>query len=81
LRRDAANLLKQLKENDEPLIITQRGRATAVIIGVDAYEKFAHEKEILRLLAKGDKEIEAGKGYDLDSVLAEADILLAGDLS
>jgi prevent-host-death family protein len=76
LRRDAANLLKQLKENDEPLIITQRGRATAVIIGVDAYEKIEHEKEILRLLAKGDREIEAGKGYDLDSVLAEADNLL-----
>ena len=81
LRRDAAHLLKQLKENDEPLIITQRGRAAAVIIGVDAYEKFEQEKEILRLLAKGDKEIEAGKGYDLDSVLAEADILLAGDPS
>ncbi len=55
LRRDAAHLLKQLKENDEPLIITQRGRAAAVIIGVEAYEKFEQEKEILRLLAKGDK--------------------------
>ena len=79
LRQDAAKLLKQLKKNEEPLIITQRGRATAVILGVDAYEKLQHEKEILRLLAKGDREIEAGKGYDLDSVLAEADSLLAGD--
>ena len=79
LRQDAAKLLKQLKKNDEPLIITQRGRATAVILGVDAYEKLQHEKEILRLLAKGDREIEAGKGYDLDSVLAEADSLLARD--
>ena len=52
--------MKQLKENDEPLIITQRGRATAVIISVDAYEKLEQEKEILRLLAKEDKEIEAG---------------------
>lgn len=81
LRQDAARLLKQLKKSDEPLIITQRGRATAVIIGVDAYEKLEREKEILRLLAKGDREIEAGQGYDLDSVLAEADSLLAGDPS
>ena len=81
LRQDAAKLLKQLKKSDEPLIITQRGRATAVIIGVDAYEKLEHEKEILRLLAKGDREIEAGKGYDLDSVLAEADSLLAKEPS
>lgn len=81
LRQDAANLLKRLKKTDEPLIITQRGRATAVIIGVDAYEKLEHEKKILRLLAKGDREIEAGKGHDLDSVLAEADALLARDSS
>jgi len=81
LRQDAAKLLKQLKNNDDPLIITQRGRATAVIIGVDAYEKSEHEKELLRLLAKGDREIEIGEGYDLDTILAEADDLLTKNLS
>jgi len=81
LRQDAAKLLKQLKNNNDPLIITQRGRATAVIIGVDAYEKSEHEKELLRLLAKGDREIEMGEGYDLDAVLAEADDLLTKDPS
>ena len=81
LRQDAAKLLKQLRNSKEPLIITQRGRASAVIIGVDAYEKSENEKELLRLLAKGDREIEAGQGYDLDTVLAEADALLAKDSS
>lgn len=76
LRQDAARLLKRLKNSTEPLIITQRGRATAVIIGVDAYEKSEHEKEVLRLLAKGDREMEIGEGYDLDTVLSEAHALL-----
>ena len=80
LRQGTAKLLKQLNESDEPLIITQRGRAAAVMIGVEAYEKFEHEKELLRLLAKGDKEIELGEGYDLDTVLSEADELLAKEL-
>ncbi len=35
-----------------------------------------NNSEILRLLAHGEKEIEAGKGYDLDAVLAEADAVL-----
>jgi hypothetical protein len=35
-----------------------------------------HELELLRLLARGEEEIEAGKGYDLDTVFAEADALL-----
>lgn len=37
-----------------------------------------HERQLLRLLAKGDREIAAGKGYDLNAVLADADELLAG---
>jgi hypothetical protein len=43
---------------------------------MEAYKHSQHELEILRLLARGEKEIEAGKGYDLDEVLAEADTLL-----
>ncbi|MBW2557931.1 MAG: type II toxin-antitoxin system Phd/YefM family antitoxin [Deltaproteobacteria bacterium] len=81
LRQDAANVLKKLRENKEPIIITQRGRAAAVIIGVEAYEKSEHDKKILRLLAKGEKEIEIGEGYDLDDVLAEADLILSQEPS
>jgi len=81
LRQDAAKVLKKLRDNKEPIIITQRGRAAAVIIGVEAYEKSEHDKELLRLLARGDKEIEIGEGYDLDSVLAEADLLLSQEPS
>jgi prevent-host-death family protein len=79
LRQDAAKVLKKLRNTKEPLIITQRGRAAAVMIGVDAYEKSEHEKELLRLLARGEREIEIGEGYDLDIVLAEADSLLTKD--
>jgi prevent-host-death family protein len=81
LRQDAAKILKQLRENNEPLIITQRGRAAAVMIGVAAYEKSEHDKELLRLLANGDREIEIGEGYDLDAVLSEADSLLTKEPS
>ena len=79
LRQDAAKVLKKLRNNKEPLIITQRGRAAAVMIGVDAYEKSEHEKELLHVLARGEREIEIGEGYDLDDVLAEADSLLTKD--
>ena len=77
LRQDAAKILKQLNKSNDHFIITQRGRAAAVMIGVEAYEQSEHEKELLRLLAKGDREIELGEGYGLDTVFAEADALLA----
>jgi len=78
LRQDAANILKKLKDSKEPLIITQRGRAAAVMQSVETFEQSEHHKELLHLLAKGEREIEIGEGYDLEAVLAEADLILTG---
>lgn len=77
LRQDAAAVLKRLRSGKQPLIITQRGRATAVIMGIEAYMRSERERELLRLLARGEREIAKGKGYSLDSVMADADALLA----
>ncbi|MDF1554383.1 MAG: type II toxin-antitoxin system Phd/YefM family antitoxin [Deferrisomatales bacterium] len=76
LRHNAAEVLKGLQESGEPLVITQRGRAAAVMLSVEAFERVEHERELLRLLARGEKEIAEGRGNDLDAVLAEADALL-----
>ncbi len=78
LRKNSAKILKQLKNSKEPFIITQRGRAAAVMQSVEAFEQSEHDKELLCLLAKGEREIEMGEGYDLDAVLAEADLILNG---
>ena len=79
LRQDTAGVIKRAAATDEPVFITQRGRASAVLVSAQAYERTQHELEILRLLARGELEIEAGAGHDLDDVLAEARDLLAAD--
>jgi prevent-host-death family protein len=76
LRQDATSIVKRVNDSGQPVVITQRGRAAAVMVSMEAYEHSEHELELLRLLARGEKEIEAGKGYDLEAVLAEADSLL-----
>lgn len=75
-RQDAARALKQVQRSAEPVIITQRGRAAAVMLSVEAFEQGERERQILRLLARGDREIGEGKGRSLDAVLADADRLL-----
>ena len=77
LRQDAAAALRRLRTSRQPLVVTQRGRAAAVMVSVEAYERAERERQILRLLARGEREIRAGRGHDLDEVLAEADELLA----
>jgi prevent-host-death family protein len=79
LRQDAARVLRNVKNSKQPVFITQRGRAAAVLMSLDAYERSEAERELLLLLARGEKEIAAGIGHSLDDVLAEAEDLVSGD--
>ena len=79
LRQDAARVLNDVKKPSQPVFITQRGRATAVLMSLDAFERSEAERELLLLLARGEKEIAAGIGHPLDEVQAEADSLLSED--
>lgn len=77
LRQDAAGVIKRVVASDEPVVITQRGRATAVLVSAEAYVRTQRENELLRGLARGDAEIAAGLGRDAEDVMAEARALLA----
>ena len=46
------------------------------MMNTDIFEQPEQEVKILDLLAKGEKEIAGGEGYDLEDVLLEADLLL-----
>ena len=78
LRQDAASVLRQVRESDEPLVITQRGRPAAVLLSIEAYEKSDRDRQLLLLLAQGEKEILTGDGHSFDSVMKEADQILNG---
>jgi prevent-host-death family protein len=76
LRQDAAKVLKRIRASHEPVVVTQRGRAAAVILSVEAYETGEHERELLRLVARGEADIRARAGVRMKEVLAQADAIL-----
>jgi prevent-host-death family protein len=76
LRQDASAIVKRASASGDPVFITQHGRASAVLVSAGTYERTQRELEILRLLAQGEADIQAGVGFDLDVVMAEADALL-----
>lgn len=77
LRQGAAEVLGQVRRTRQPVFITQRGRAAAVLISVESYERTERELEILKRIARGEKEVRSGKGHDLDDVMADAEALLS----
>lgn len=61
LKSHAAEIVKTLPESGEPLLITQNGEAKLVVMDVKTYEEQAETLAMLKLLALGNKEIEAGQ--------------------
>ncbi len=66
-----------MTSSQEPVFITQRGRATAVLVSAQSYENTQYELGLLRALAKGETEAAAGKGADIDTVFSDIDLMLS----
>jgi prevent-host-death family protein len=62
LKTKSAELIRRAKETGQPIIITQNGKATAVLVDVEIFERQREALFLLRYLAAGEEEIRKGKG-------------------
>ena len=65
LKRDAAGLIERAHQNGSPIVITQNGRATAVLQDAESYESERRAFALLKLALQGDAEIAAGEGLSV----------------
>lgn len=61
LKANAAEMLQQLAELREPVLITQNGEARAVLQDVASYEEMQETLALLKLLALGQQDVDAGR--------------------
>ncbi|MEO6422661.1 MAG: type II toxin-antitoxin system Phd/YefM family antitoxin [Candidatus Nitrotoga sp.] len=73
LKSHAAEIVKDITKNREPMLITQNGEAKLVVMDVKSYEEQEEMLALLKILALGNREIEQGKFRDVEDVFAELD--------
>jgi len=61
-RAEVARYIAQVQTTKRPLILTQHGRSSAVVLDVEAYEALLDELALLRDVQEAELEIEAGEG-------------------
>ncbi|EKD35464.1 MAG: ATPase [uncultured bacterium] len=61
LKAHAAEIVRSLGEQGEPLVITQNGEAKVVMQGIESYEQTQETIALLKILALGARQIEEGK--------------------
>jgi prevent-host-death family protein len=61
LKSHAAEIVRTLAEQGEPLIITQNGEAKAVIQDIASFEQTLETMALLKLLALGNRQVDEEK--------------------
>ena len=61
LKAHAAEVVRSLGEQREPLVITRNGEAKVVMQDIDSFEQTQETMALLKILALGSRQIEAGQ--------------------
>lgn len=65
LKRDAAELIEQAGAQRGPIIITQRGKASAVLLDVETYEEEQRAFDLLKAALQGEQDVGLGRHSSL----------------
>ncbi|VAW60150.1 Prevent host death protein, Phd antitoxin [hydrothermal vent metagenome] len=71
LKAHAAEVVRNLSAQAEPLIITQNGEAKAVMQDIRSYEQTQETMALLKMLALGSRQIEEGRVQPAGDVIAQ----------
>jgi len=69
LKAHAAEIVRNLGEQREPLVITQNGEAKVVMQDIESYEQTQETMALLKILALGTRQIEEGKVQPAEDVI------------
>ena len=67
-RANATSLIDQVNKTKRPLVITQHGKSSAVIIDVREYEALLDKIELLSDLAEAEEDIKNKRLYSSDKI-------------
>jgi len=71
MKAHAAEIVRNMGGQREPLVITQNGEAKVVIQDIESYEKTLETMALLKILALGNRQIEAGKVQSAADVIKQ----------
>lgn len=75
LKSHTAEIVKTLTECREPLLVTQNGEARLVVMDIKSWEENEETLALLKMLAMGNKQIEAGAFRPAADVFSDLDKL------
>jgi PHD/YefM family antitoxin component YafN of YafNO toxin-antitoxin module len=70
-KADASRLLDQIRADSATLVLTQDGRARAVVEGYEQFQARQRALVMLKLMAQGERDLEEGRVVPQEQVFAD----------
>jgi antitoxin YefM len=70
LQSRAEGLLRQVRDTRRPVVLTEEGRGTAVLVDIASYQSLLEELDLLRDVHRGLADVEAGRVVPHDEARA-----------
>ncbi len=61
-RKKTSSYLEEIQSKDRLVVLTQNGHSAAVVLSPEAFERVQYERDLFAAIARGEREIEEGKG-------------------
>lgn len=71
MKTRAADLLRTVDETRRPVVITQNGEPKGVVLDVASYQELRDATMMLKLIAQGEADLQAGRVHRQADVFAE----------
>lgn len=71
LKAHAAQIVRDLCTRRGTMVITQNGQAKAVVLDIETYEQTQESLAMLKLLAQGQRDVEAGRTKPVAKAFAD----------
>jgi len=76
-RSNLAGWIKHLETTGRPVVVTQRGKAAAVLVAPEMLDEIEEQREVVRLVLRGMRDVSAGRHVADEEVWAEVDEIIA----
>lgn len=71
IKTNAADMMKYVNDNKNPIIITQNGEAKAVLMDIESYQNMQNAFSLLNIIKISEDEIKKGHFQNSDTVFTE----------
>lgn len=63
-RAELAETVRRVREDKSPVVVTQHGESSVVVVDVEQYQAMLDELETVRDITAAERELAAGQGVD-----------------